>query len=155
VFRVDAPTPLVEVTAASQFAVRVPPPENCDFRLEVSTDEGQTWREFARAEIPPDNEYSSGWMYGTADVSQAESTRALVRVHLYAGGTQTGLINTQLYGIYKTGDPEPLAITYGWKERDHLKQHTARIPAGSNEQVFMVPTGEAVVDEFVRLGDAE
>lgn len=150
-FKIDSPQPLVRVQAAAQFQVRVPPPENCDFHMELSTDGGRTWREFARAEMPSDNEYSSGWMYGASDVSDTDARSSLVRVNLYAGGTQTGLIDAQLYGIYRTGDPQPVTVTYGWREGDQEKQHVERVPGGTAEHGFDVPTGEAIVDEFVRI----
>ena len=100
VFKVDAPADLLQVTAASRFGIRVPPPEGCDFHLDVSIDGGKTWKPMGKADLPKDNELSSGWVYGKADVAGAKS--ALVRVNLYAGGYQTGMIMAELYGIYRT-----------------------------------------------------
>ncbi|HEY8505717.1 MAG TPA: hypothetical protein VIL46_14125, partial [Gemmataceae bacterium] len=151
VFRVEAPAPLREVRAAVRYAVRVPPPEKCDFRMEVSTDGGETWQEFARADIPADNEHSSGWLAGTADVTAAKANRALVRVHLYAGGHRTGLIDAQLYGVYQTGEPQPVTLTYAWKEGTERKTHTEQIPAGVREKAFRIATGDKVEDVSVQM----
>lgn len=151
VFQVAAPQNLLEVRAACRFGIRVPPPEGADYHLEISTDGGKTWKRFAQAEIPADNEYSSGWMYGKADVSTANTKTALVRVHLYAGGYQTGLIDFDLYGVHQTGKPQPLTLTYGWKEGNADKTHMEQIPAGKQQHRFRVPTGAKITDHLIRL----
>ena len=150
-FRLDSHHPLLEVSAAARFALRSPAPEGCDFELEVSMDEAGSWQSLDRPVIPKDNEYSSGWMYGRADVSKSNSKSAIVRAHLYGGGYQTGLISAEMYGIYRTPPPQAAKITYAWKEAGELKQHTEAIPAGKAEHRFRVPTGEKIVDEFVRI----
>lgn len=153
VFRIASPkdAPLHEIRAAVQYQIRVPPPKNCDFHLDVSTDGGRSWREFARAEIPEDNEYSSGWLAGRATLADADVRTALVRVHLYADGYPTGLLNAQLYGLYATAAPQAATLTYGWTENGTAKQHTEQLPAGTTEATFRVPTGPAVRDDFVRV----
>jgi hypothetical protein len=151
VFRLDASERLTEVRAAIRYQLRVPPPENCDYHLDISTDDGKTWRTFATADIPADNEHSSGWLAGTADVSADDVTEALVRVHLYAGGHQTGLIDARLYGVYRTPEPGPLEITWGWQEDGQPRRHTETIAAGTTEATFEIPTGRNVRDEFVRM----
>jgi hypothetical protein len=150
-FHVDAPAELLEVSAAFRFPVRVPPPENCDFRLEVSTDEGRSWKPLGKAEIPADNEFSSGWAYGQADVADAKVKSALVRLHFYGGGHRTGVIDARLYGVYRTPPPQALELEYGWREGDILRTHLERIPASTAEHTFTVPTGPRIVDEFLRL----
>jgi hypothetical protein len=150
-FRVEAPDELAGVTAAARFSVPVPPPAGCDFRLEVSADGGKTWKEMGRADIPADNEYSSGWVYGAADLSAAHTRTALVRVRLSGGGRPVGLITAELYGIRRTGSPGPLRLTYAWKEGGMIKTHDEAVPAGAAEHAFRVPTGQDVRDEFVRL----
>jgi hypothetical protein len=151
VFRIAAPAGLQEVRAAIRYPVRVPPPEEADVRLEVSTDEGRTWQEFARSDIPTDNEYSSGWLAGRADVSAAGAREALVRATFYMGGHQAGLMDAQLYGVYTTPSPQRLRLEYGWREDNRLRTHAVEIPAGTAEHKFTVPTGPRIVDDFVRL----
>jgi hypothetical protein len=151
VFRIASPAPLTEVIAAVRYQVPVPPPANCEYRMEVSADGGRTWRAMARADIPADNEYSSGWLTGTADLSSAKANEALVRVHFYAGGHRTGLIDAQLYGLYPTAAPQPLTLTYAWKESGQLKTHEEPISAGLAEKTFTINTGQTLTDEFVRL----
>lgn len=156
VFRVHGPPysflePLTEVRAAIRYQLRVPPPENADYHLDISTDDGGTWQTFATADIPADNEHSSGWLAGRAEVSDADTNQTLVRVHLDAGGHKTGLIDARLYGIHRTAAPGPLTITYGWKENGQPRQHTETIAAGAREATFTVPTGTNVTDDFVRL----
>jgi hypothetical protein len=150
-FRVTAPKPLREVTAAARYSVRSPSPPDCDFHLDISTDNGRTWRTFAQAEVPADNEYSSGWVYGRADVAAAPTQEALIRVHLYAGGYPTGLIDAEFYGLYESAPPQPLELTYGWQEKGQTKTHTEQIPAGARELTFQVPSGEELRDEFISL----
>jgi hypothetical protein len=151
VFRIAADRPLTEVRAAVRYQLRVPPPENADYHLDISTDDGKTWRTFATADIPADNEHSSGWLAGSVDVSDADVREALVRVHLYAGGHQTGLIDARLYGIYRTPEPGPLEITWGWQEDGQPREHTETIAAGTAEATFQIPTGRNIRDEFVRM----
>jgi hypothetical protein len=151
VFRIDSPTELTEVSAAVRFGVRVPPPPDCDFHMELSLDDGQSWKEFARAEIPADNEYSSGWMYGRTPVDQPDVRKALVRAHFYQGGHQAGLIDAQLYVLRRTSPPQASTITYAWREGNKVKQHQQPIAAGTSEMPFRVPTGEKIVDEWVRI----
>lgn len=151
VFHVTAPAALREVRAAVRYPIRVPPPEKYDFRLEVSTDDGATWREFARADIPADNEFSSGWLAGSVDLSESHASRALVRAHLYGGGHRTGLIDAQLYGVYRTREAQALELMYGWNEAGASKTHHEHIAPGITEHRFRVPSGDAIRDEFVRL----
>lgn len=151
VFRIDSPTDLVEVSAAVRFGLRVPPPTDCDFRLELSTDGGASWRELGRAEIPPDNEYSSGWMYGQSAVSEPNIRTALVRAHFYQGGHSAGLIEAELYGQRRTSPSPAATVTYAWRENGQRREHKEPIPAGANEHSFRIPTGKAITDDFVRI----
>ncbi|MEX0717615.1 MAG: hypothetical protein WD066_13565 [Planctomycetaceae bacterium] len=150
-FRVDSPAPLKEVRAAFRYKVRVPPPENCDFSLDVSTDDGKTWTKFAGSETPTDNEYSNGWAHGKVDVSAAQAKSALVRATFYQGGHQTGLIDAEVYGVYETPAPQGAKLTYAWKEGNQAKTHVEELPAGADEKTFTVPTGAKIVDQFVRI----
>jgi hypothetical protein len=151
VFRVDAPADLLQVNAAARYNVRVPPPEGCDFHLDISTDGGKTWKPLGKADVPKDNEFSSGWMYGSADVTAAKSKSALVRANVYQGGYQVGLMGAELYGVYQTPPPQPLKLTYAWKESGTVKTHVEDIAAGKTEAKFKVPTGKTITDEYVRL----
>ena len=135
-----------------RYQVRVPPPEKTDYRLEYSVDGGKNWMTMAVADIPADNEFSSGWLAGTADVSASGVREALVRLTLYGGGYQTGLIDAQFYGIYETSPPQELQIEYGWKDRDgKLQTYDVTVPAGTEQKRFTVPTGKHITDEFVRM----
>ncbi len=154
VFPVVSPQPLVEVRAAIRYQVRVPPPDEHDYRLDVSVDAGKTWQTFAKAEIPKDNEHSSGWLAGSADVSKANVKEALVRVTLYAGGHKTGLIDAQLYGIHETERPGAVEVTYGWKENGELRTADQRLVAGVTEKTWQIDTGDKIRDEFVRMSAA-
>jgi hypothetical protein len=151
-FRIDSPTDLTEVNAAIQFGVTVPPPADCEFRMDLSFDDGRTWLPLANADIPPDNEYSSGWMYGKAKVGLPGVRKALVRVHFYNGGRQSGLIDAQLYGLRETPPPQAATLTYAWKENGQLLQWSDRVGAGASEQSFSISTGNQITDEFVRIG---
>jgi len=150
VFNVAPPGELLEISAAARFQVRVPPPQGCDFRMEVSVDGGKSWQPLAKAELPADNEYSSGWVYGRAPI-KAPAKSALIRINLFAGGFTTGLIATELYGVHRTPPPHPCKVTYAWKEAGQGKTHDRTIAAGANEQAFTVPTGAAIVDDFIRI----
>lgn len=149
VFKVDAPADLLQVTGAARFGVRSPSPEGCDFRLDLSTDGGKTWKPMGKADLPKDNEFSSGWVYGKADVAGGKN--ALVRVNLYAGGYPTGMIAAEWYGIYRTPPPAAAKLTYGWKEAGAAKTHVENLPAGVKEHKFQVPTGANIADDFIRL----
>jgi len=150
VFRVDAPRRLTEVRAAVRYAIRVPPPAETGYRLEISTDQGATWQPMAKAEIPADNEYSSGWLAGEKAV-ETDVTSALVRATFYAGGYTTGLIEAELYGAHATGNPEAVELTYGWQDAGGMRSHRETIAAGAKQHRFTVPTGDEVVDRFVRM----
>jgi hypothetical protein len=104
-----------------------------------------------KAEIPADNEFSSGWAYGTANVAEAGVKSALVRLHFHGGGYRTGVIDARLYGIYRTPAPQALDIEYGWREGGALKTHLEKVSAGVAERAFTIATGASIVDEFVRL----
>jgi hypothetical protein len=151
VFRVDAPENLLQVAGSARYNVRVPPPEGCDFRLDVSTDGGKSWKPLGKADVPKDNDFSSGWVYGTGDVSVAKSKTALVRANVYQGGYQVGLITAELYGVYQTPPPQAVKLTYAWKESGTVKTHVENVPAGAAERKFTVPTGKTITDEYVRM----
>lgn len=150
-FNVKTPGPLLEVRAASRFSLRVPSPKRCNFHLDISTDAGKSWQTIGKAEIPEDNEYSSGWMYGKVDVSNAKVAEAVVRAQLYAGGYTTGLIDADLYGIYRCAKPQAAKITYAWREAGKLKTHVEIVLAGRASHTFTVPTGANITDEYVRI----
>ncbi len=161
VFRIRVPSSggsLQSVSAGVRYLIGVPTPPNSRYQLEVSIDEGKTWKSFADFKVSTENEYSSGWVYGTGDLSQAASKApgpirsALVRVTLYGGGRNTGLIDAKLYGVYATPDPQKLTVTCGWFEEGQLKTHSEDIPAGQNRHTFQVPTGSTIRDSFVRIG---
>jgi hypothetical protein len=145
-------TSLAEVRAAIRYQVRVPPPEQHDYHLDVSWDDGKSWQTISKAEIPKDNEHSSGWLAGAAKEPKGATHSALVRVTLYAGGHKTGLMDVQLYGICRPAENiGPLQITYGWKENGELKTAEQKLPAGTKDQTWKVLTGEKIRDEFVRM----
>ena len=134
-----------------RYRIRVPPPEGFAARLECSTDGGASWQPFANAEIPADNEFSSGWLAGEADMGSTQAREALVRVVLDSQGTQTGVISAQLYGVSRSTPPNGLTLTHGWNENGASREHTEMIPEGRREHSYHVPTGESVADSFVRM----
>ena len=152
VFRIDSPTDLTEVTGAVRFSVSVPPPRACDFRLELSLDGGNSWLPLGKADIPEDNEYSSGWMFGRRAVTGTGVRTALVRAHFYNGGRQAGLFEAQLYGLRRTSEPQSAQLTFGWRESGQPREFMEFLPEGTHERTFAIPTGAAIVDDFVRLG---
>ncbi len=151
VFKVASPQKLLQVNAAVKLALRVPMPEGSDFRLEVSTDQGQTWMEMAEADIPLDNDYSNAWLSGSADVSGDNVNSALVRAHLYLGGYSTGIFDFEAYGIHETSPPGPVKIIYAWTEDGHEKTFERKLSTGTDTAEFIVPTGNQIVDKFVTI----
>ena len=151
VFRIDSPSELTEITAAVRFGVRVPPPPGCDFHLDVSLDNGQTWSTLTKADIPPDNEYSSGWMFGRRTVNVPGVKQVLVRTTFYNGGHQANLIEAQLYGLRRTTKPQAAQVTFGWKENGNAREFIQALPADVREKTFVIPTGSEVVDDFVKI----
>lgn len=151
VFRLESPTELTEVTAAVRFRVGVPAPVNCDFRLELSLDAGKTWSPLAKAEIPEDNEYSSGWMCGRQVVTARGVKTALIRAHFYNGGHRASLLAAELYGLRRTGEPSAMKLRWGWKEGGAGRVFEQTVPAGTREQVVAIGTGANIVDDFVRM----
>ncbi len=119
--------------------------------MEVSIDGGQTWKEMGRSDIPEDNEFSSGWLSGAADLGDSAATTALVRCNLYAGGYRTGIAQVQLYGIHETTAPQPLELAYGWEEAGELKTWSATIPANVAQRSFSIPTGNQITDRYIRM----
>lgn len=150
VFAVNSPSSLTEVRAAIRYQLRVPPPEDHDYRLEVSTDDGNSWETFAKADIPSDNEFSSGWLAGRVRL-EGNSKKALVRFSMYAGGHRTGLIDAQLYGIYDVPSVQPVTVEYGWLENGDLKRHTEHISRRTRFHEFKIDTGTEIRDQFVRF----
>lgn len=151
VFPITAPGPLLETRAAMRYAVRVPPPKNHDFRLEISEDNCQSWRTFAKAEIPLDNEHSSGWLAGAVPMREDNQGKAWVRVTFWQDGYSTGLIDAQFYGIYRCAPAEPVEITHGWLEGNKSRQHTVKVPFASGEFEYQVDCGNEIRDDFVKI----
>ncbi len=155
VFKVAAPNKLLEVRAAVRYQIPVPSRENMDFRLEFSTDEGTTWEQFAVADIPTDNEFSSGWLSGSADVSLDECTEALVRFHMHIPGRPAALIDAQLYGIHEVAPAGPVAVEFGWLEGGELRTHKTDLAAKVTSTTLQVPTSDKIQDQFVRIRSLE
>lgn len=152
VYRIDAPKPLVEITAAARYRVRSPQPAGCDFHLDYSIDGGNSWQKLARAVNAPDNEYSSGWMSGSAAIVAPTST-ALVKVHLDGGGYGSGLIDFEAYGLHRTATPDKVEVTWAWQpeKSDEVQTHTEKIPVGATEHRWNVPTPAACKDAWVEI----
>ena len=151
VFKVMAPTKLTEVRAAVRYQVPVPPPPGCSFQLQLSTDKGKSWKEFAVADIPSDNEFSSGWLSGNADVSSNNTNNALVKFVMHTPGRRAAVIDAQLYGIHETPRSPIVAVNYGWIENKKLKTHSTRIEPNAKSARFRVPTGDNIMDSFVQI----
>ncbi|TVP96821.1 MAG: hypothetical protein EA381_16575 [Planctomycetaceae bacterium] len=151
VFRLDSPQPLREVRAAFRYSIRSPAPSGSEFSMEVSIDNGRTWRQMGRSDIPEDNEFSSGWLAGSAEFEDSTATAAFVRCNLYAGGYRTGLLQVQLYGIHETATPQELELAYGWEEAGEEKSWSTKIPANTAEQTFELPTGQKITDRYIRM----
>jgi hypothetical protein len=151
VFKLSSPEPLLEVIAAVRYQIPVPPTPGCDFRLEVSTNAGKTWKEFAKADIPNDNEFSSGWLSGKADVSGTDSKDALIRFHMHTPGRNAGLIDARLYGIHAVRPSGLVTVEFGWLEDGNLRTHQTQLGANAIAADLRVPTRGNVVDQFIRV----
>jgi len=103
------------------------------------------------ADVPADNEYSSGWMFGRRSVGHAGVKLALVRAHFYNGGSPAGLIEAQFYGLRRTASPQSVQLTYGWLEDGQPRRFEEFVLSDTPEHSFVVPTGSRIVDDFVRI----
>jgi hypothetical protein len=151
VFRINSPTPLVGLSAAARFAARSPSPPGSEYGLSWSIDNGKTWQQLGHVTLPEDNEFSSGWVYGSKHDIAGESKSALVRIELNGGGYQTGLITAELYGLRKTAPSSAATIIYGWVEDGKHLEHAFQVPAGAITATSQVPTGKVIRDRFVRI----
>lgn len=151
VFRIPSETPLVGLAAAARYSVRSPSPPEATFQLHYSLDQGQTWTELGSSTPPTDNEYSSGWVYGTAEFPPTHTSEAYIRVHLDGGGYGTGLQRVELYGLRETSRPSAATLTYSWFEGTDHPTETVRIAAGLDELTATIPTGNDIRDDFVRI----
>ncbi len=151
VFKVAAPTMLTEVRAAVRYQLPVPPTEGCEIRLAVSTDSGSTWSDFAVADIQADNEFSSGWLAGAADVTDAGVSKALVRVQMHTPGRPAALIDAQLYGIHQIPPAGPVSVEFGWRDGTELKTHTSKLAPKVISTRIHIPTATDVHDSYVRI----
>ena len=152
VLRFDQPAkPIRELRAAIQYGLRSPTPAGSAFSLEVSTDQGKTWRRFAQSNIADDNEFSSGWLAGSTKFDSTSENPILVRINLYAGGYRTGLIQAHLYGIHETDPPQSAELTFGWKEDGKSKTWSRVVNNTADNQTFQIATGERIDDDFVRI----
>lgn len=151
VFRVNAPDKLLQIRAAVRYQVPVPPPTGCDFRLQLSTDQGSNWRTFATADIPTDNEFSSGWLSGRTDVSGLPTKTALVRLVMHTPGRRAALIDAQLYGVHEVPPSRIVTTEFGWLENGKLRTHHVRISPNQSSAQIHVPTGSQISDSFIRL----
>lgn len=151
VFKVTAPERLTEVRAAVRYSLPVPPTAGLDFQLQISTDSGATWRTLATADIPADNEFSSGWLYGKADVSKADCRNALVRFYMHSPGRNVGLIDARLYGVHEVQPLNRVTLEFGWQEQGKARLFKKQLAAGMTTARFRVPTLDGVKDGFARI----
>ena len=151
VFKVAAPQRLREIRAAVRYSLPVPPPSGREYQLQISTDSGASWRTFATADIPSDNEFSSGWLYGKADVGQADCRHALVRFYMHSPGRKVGLIDARLYGTHDVESSNRVAIEFGWQEHGEQKFFRKQLAPGATSARLRVPTLDGVKDDFVRI----
>ena len=114
-------------------------------------DNGTTWHPLGQVKLPEDNEFSSGWVYGSVDEIPGETKSALVRIELNGGGYGTSLLTAELYGLRKTAAPTAATVTYGWTEDGKSREHSFQVPAGAATATSNVPTGKTIRDRFVRI----
>ena len=151
VFRINSSTPLVGLSAAARFSARSPSPPGSEFGLSWSIDNGATWQRLGHVALPADNEFSSGWVYGSTAAINGDARSALVRVELNGGGSATRLLAAELYGLRKTAPPTAATVTYGWTENGKSLEHAFQVPAGDSTATSLVPTGKNIRDRFVRI----
>lgn len=150
VFRMDSSSPLLELVGSMRYRLPIPPPEDCSFELQVSLDEGRSWKTFARADVPADNEYSSGWLAGSTSI-EGEQKAALIRCVMHAPQRKSGLIDARFYAIREAPHPRRITAEFGWYEDGQLKTHPVVLSSDSDRQTRTVPTGADIEDRFMRL----
>ena len=150
VFQVPSRTSLVGIAAAARYAVRSPTPVGSRYELHYSVDKGESWHELGTVNPPEDNEFSSGWVYGTSDFA-ATAQPVLVRVKLFGGGYGTGLMTTELYGLRETPATSQVEIIYRWRDSGMAKSHTFTVPKGAASHVEQIPTGGEIENDSVTI----
>lgn len=151
IFRIPARTPLVGLAAAARFSVRSPTPAGARFQLDYSLDGAKSWRPLGDVQPPEDNEFSSGWVYGTNSFSTPSPQEVLVRVTLFGGGYATGLMTAEMYGLRRTQHNSSVEVTYRWQEEQRKRSYSFTIPAGEEEFQVEIPTGERINDHSVTM----
>jgi hypothetical protein len=153
VYRLQARGPLIGFAAALNYTVKDEPttPPELAHVISFSVDGGKTWKDLAKAKQEPDNELSSGWLYGKTDLPEGTGTEILCRIKLDCGPHPTDLCRLELYGVYQTAPAPETIVECGWKEGEQSRTHSETVPAGSTEKRFSVPTGAAIRDEFIRI----
>jgi hypothetical protein len=150
--RIPARTMLQSVSAAARFGLRVPTPHGAAFQLDYSVDDGASWTQFAEVVPPVDNEFSSGWVYGNADLEpRPDAHDTQVRIRMNGGGYGTGLLSVEAYGIRETAIPSGGTLTWGWFDGNKKQEHKTIIPAACETLTTLVPTGAHVRNDFVRI----
>ena len=64
---------------------------------------------------------------------------------------QGNIVHCQVFATYESKNGSALDVTYGWTEDGHKKQDTHRIAAGKAGDIWTVPTGQKVKDQWVRF----
>ena len=150
VFKIPSRSTLIGVSAAARFAVRSPTPKGARYELHYSIDQGKSWQELGSNAPPQDNEFSSGWVYGSQNTLPTNEP-ILVRITLFGGGYTAGLLTTELYGLRKTAASSSIEVTYRWSENGIAKSHTFRVAKGTKQQSELIPTGIHVLNESVSI----
>ncbi|MCA9050469.1 MAG: hypothetical protein KDA89_17150, partial [Planctomycetaceae bacterium] len=151
VFKVVSPTALQEIAAAVRYQVPVPPTPGCRYVLELSADDGQSWSQIEEADVPADNEFSSGWLAGSAAVKAENCRSALIRFRMHSPGRPAALIDAQFYGVREAVTDADMIVEFGWLEGTHRRAHRAEFSGNRNELRFQILTGSQVRDEYVRF----
>jgi MYXO-CTERM domain-containing protein len=135
---------LKEIFAAANFSVGLPPSPGTFGQIEVAASDAGPWTPIGRADVPMDDELSSGWVYGSSGAAALGASTAFVRYSSNNGGRPPRLRFLRLYATYSVPAPStPVLVTYVWNNgADRMDAHM--VAAGAANDAWTIQTGTGV-----------
>jgi hypothetical protein len=152
--RTPAGDPVLAVYAAAHVQSGSPPRPDVKYQIELSTDDGKTWRPLVkdwtvprRGNEPPDF-WSQSLCWGSAELGKEKRSRVQVRFR-NNGGKIYHRAETHL--VYEARNPDSTKVTFGWTEDGRARQASRVFAPSAEPAAWEIPTGGKVQTRWVEF----
>ncbi len=142
------------VHAAAHVQSGNPPRPDVKYQIEISTDDGFTWRPIVKDwTIPrrgnePGDFWSQRFCWGSAELDKEKASRVQVRFRNNGGKVYQ---RAEVHFVYPAPNPDATKVTFNWNENGESHQATRVFPARAEPSTWEIATGRNVQTRWVEF----